>query len=710
WVESGEIDMSGFNGSAVYIAFIYTSTSSQSATWEVDEILVEDNSTLPEPSNYPANFSADESGSSILVTWSDATGVQIPEGYILYGNTNAGSLPVPVDGTPVSDDTDLSDGSAMVNIDYGEGEFDFGGLSPNTTYYFTIYPYTNDGTEIDYKTDGTAPLANATTENVVLVTLEYENFDDSWGNWTPISVVGSQTWTRDNTYGINYTPCAQVSGYDDENYYENEDWLISPSLNLNNYQSEILNFQNAQNYTGADLELKVSTDYNGGGDPNSATWTNLSYSMSSGGFTWTSSGDVDLSGFEGNAVYVAFFFTSTNDGSATWELDEISITGEEDYVVQPEPTNYPQEFGGTGLGLDVELAWLESTGAQLPDGYIIYAGNSEDLPVPADGIPIQDDSDLSDGQAAVNVPYGESSFTFSQGTQPYSTYYFSIYPYTNYGTDRNYKNDGTAPTAMALTTDYIEEIIEEEGFNASWGNWELVNVLGFLEWDRLNQYGPDNTNCAQMSGYDFPTTTNYENDDWLISPNLNFDSYEKGFIVFQNAMKYSGPDLLLKVSNNYSELGDPYSATWTTFPFYESPGGDEWIWVNSGNIDISDMLSSSVHVAFHFTSTTSSSSTWELDNIKIIGKKILSINPNMTNMPEVKLYPNPADAYFTLHQEINYFTRFEIKPLDGRTVLSNDISGTSSEIDVSNLKAGIYFVTFINEKLGTMHTEKLIIR
>jgi hypothetical protein len=37
-------------------------------------------------------------------------------------------------------------------------------LDAETTYYFKIYPYTNSSTAIDYKTDGTVPSANATTE------------------------------------------------------------------------------------------------------------------------------------------------------------------------------------------------------------------------------------------------------------------------------------------------------------------------------------------------------------------------------------------------------------------------------------------------------------------------------------------------------------------------------------------------------------------
>jgi hypothetical protein len=53
-----------------------------------------------------------------------------------------------VDGTIVSDDF------SNKNIDYGVGKAIFGGLTPNTLYYFKIFGYVGSGASIDYKTDG----------------------------------------------------------------------------------------------------------------------------------------------------------------------------------------------------------------------------------------------------------------------------------------------------------------------------------------------------------------------------------------------------------------------------------------------------------------------------------------------------------------------------------------------------------------------------
>ncbi|MBN2174223.1 MAG: choice-of-anchor J domain-containing protein [Bacteroidales bacterium] len=702
WTESGEIDLSGFNGSTVYVAFNYTSTNADAATWEIDEILIEDNSALPEPTNYPTGFAADANGTTIHLSWNDATGFQIPEAYLIVAGTSD-YLPIPQDGVPVANDGDLSDGTGTLNVNYGVEDGAFSSLDPNTTHYFAIYPYTNSGQDINYKTDGTAPTANAATANVVEVTIEFENFNDGWGDWTPISVTGAQQWTRDNSYGINNSPCAQMSGYEGQ-AYENDDWLISPAMNFNNTANEKLIFYNAKSYTGPDLQVKISTDYDGGGDPLSATWVTKGFTMSPGFFEWTLSGDIDLSEFDGSSVYVAFHFTSTTSQSATWEIDEIKITGDEEYIIQPEPTNYPESFAATGLGLSVKTTWTDATGATLPSGYVIFANTSETLTVPVDGVPIQVDSDLGDGEAAVYVDYDEESFTFNKGLVSNTTYYFAIYSFTNSGSDINYKTDGTPPTANAKTTNVVDVTIEYENFDQGWGLWTPVSVEGAQQWTRDNSYGINYSPCAQMSGYEGQA---YQNDDWLISPPMDFSKYLNERLTFQNAKSYTGPDLEVKVSEDYDGNGDPNAATWTTKSFTMSSGFFEW--TSSGEIDISDFNGENVYVAFHFTSTSSQSATWELDEIEITGQQETGIGELSEVAGNIRVYPNPATDNFFIDKQVEGFNSVRLLTVSGLTVAIYELTGNSEWIDVSGLQKGMYFVAFTDPNKGTV-TKKLIIR
>ncbi len=79
----------------------------------------------------------------------------------------------PTDGISVIDDFDLSDRMGAVNIPYGDQTVSFTALEALTDYYFAIYPYTNSGSNIDYKNDDTAPSAMAQTANVVFLNPDY---------------------------------------------------------------------------------------------------------------------------------------------------------------------------------------------------------------------------------------------------------------------------------------------------------------------------------------------------------------------------------------------------------------------------------------------------------------------------------------------------------------------------------------------------------
>jgi len=225
----------------------------------------------------------------------------------------------PVDGTVVEDDTDISDGSAALNISFGEEFASFSGLNAAATYYFTIYPYTNSGENIDYKTDGNAPVSDLTMPDVsVLTSVDFE--DNTFGDWETVNVNGDQVWNI-NSYG-NPGNCGVMSGFDGQ-AYANEDWLISPSLNLDNYTNEVFTFDNAMNYTGPEMELHISSDYDG--DPSTANWESLSFDASGGNWDYVSS-EIDLSSYSGT-INLGFKFTSTDSESATWEVDNLLVTG-----------------------------------------------------------------------------------------------------------------------------------------------------------------------------------------------------------------------------------------------------------------------------------------------------------------------------------------------------------------------------------------------
>ncbi len=167
-------------------------------------------------------------------------------------------------------------------------------------------------------------------------TLVSESFDDEdLAPFTAVNVAGSANWgigSRDDTPNSPYAE-ANAFGAD----APSNDWLISPALDFTSVGGETLTFLNATNFDDAGLDgealrVLVSTNYDGG-DPTAADWTDISdrVTYSGGGFEFVSSGEVDLSDFDGEAVYVAFQYISTGTGggsSELWRVDDIVITAQ----------------------------------------------------------------------------------------------------------------------------------------------------------------------------------------------------------------------------------------------------------------------------------------------------------------------------------------------------------------------------------------------
>lgn len=209
----------------------------------------------------------------------------------------------------------------------------------------TIY-YTLDGSDPTTESSVySAPIeiSESTIVKAMAVKADYENsaiatasyiiqlgvaviFDQDWegemNGWTFVDVEGPlATWNIAQYSGNHY---ANINGY---NKGANIDWCISPAFNLDNYENPVLSFKTAKNYNGQDLQVYFSNDYDGI-DPTTATWTELSATLSEGSFTWAESGDIDLSNYSGTSCYIGFKYTCTEDEAAAWEIDDCLLVGQ----------------------------------------------------------------------------------------------------------------------------------------------------------------------------------------------------------------------------------------------------------------------------------------------------------------------------------------------------------------------------------------------
>jgi hypothetical protein len=350
-----------------------------------DDFSMEGSSTnYPEPTNYPTDFDAMANGFGINVSWTDATGEQLPGSYLLLGQKgSSGEFTVPVDGTPVANDLDWSDGKVSVNVGFGLETYSFNGLDAAQEYEFTIYPYTNAGANINFKTDGTSPQDNATTSKIVII--NEEDFEDgTLGTWWEYDVVGPQSWENYEYQGDQF---ARMSGYDD-GAIENEDWLISPQMSLNVYIDVKFKFESARDFAGDDLKLYLSQDYDGSSDPNDFTWVELTdeANWSQDNWEWIESGIIDLSLFVNPSCYLAYKYTSSSSEAAGWEIDNILVYSDEgtglfensvyNLHLYPNPATTYIHLDATEKGY---LTVVSITGQQLIRQDILKGPNSIDI-------------------------------------------------------------------------------------------------------------------------------------------------------------------------------------------------------------------------------------------------------------------------------------------------------------------------------------------
>lgn len=205
----------------------------------------------------------------------------------------------------------------------------------------------------------------ATAEYTIIigaVTIFNQDWEGDMNGWTFVTVEGGNAWTVAQYSGNHY---AYANGY---NGGVNEQWCISPAFSLNVYSNASLSFRNAKNYSGPDMEVYFSNDYDGE-NPATATWTELEYEMSTGSYTWAESGTIDLANFAGDECYIGFKYTSTETEAAAWEVDDITLMG---FTTDPYLTVTPSALSG--------FTHYIGEGPSASQTFVISAGNITPAP------------------------------------------------------------------------------------------------------------------------------------------------------------------------------------------------------------------------------------------------------------------------------------------------------------------------------------------
>jgi len=192
---------------------------------------------------------------------------------------------------------------------------------------FNVY---NGGLQIFPRTTSEINMTNdRIAKNIVFE----ENFTTDLGDFVVKDISGSADWYKSG-HGNGTYNYAKIEG---AGKGQNEDWLITPAIDLSSYQVAAFSFvQGFRRFTSwDDMTVWVSDDYDGVSDPNeNATWTQMTgYHYPEAGSDWSyleSSGGIFINDFAGKSnVHIAFKYICTETEAASWEIESIEVSAQE---------------------------------------------------------------------------------------------------------------------------------------------------------------------------------------------------------------------------------------------------------------------------------------------------------------------------------------------------------------------------------------------
>lgn len=564
-----------------------------------------------EPSNHVTGFTASTDWFSVIdLAWTDAIGSILPDGYLIKGNdVSAGSITAPVDGTPESD------GDLILNVVQGIESASFSYLDPETTYYFNIYPYTNSGTAIDYKTDGTIPTDNVTTgiQPPIPAVFISEYLEGSSNNKALEIFNGTGASIDLSEYVLEKCNNGAVWGTGNLFTFEPGAWIVADGdvwVNVNADET---------------LGMSAVADSIGGG----LTWFNGDDSIGLFKIVGTNTMLIDVIGENGV------------DPGSYWPVAGVSNGTQNHTLVRKSTVTTGNTDWASSAGTDADDSeWIvndEDTWSDL--GSHTFGGNVTPFITNIVRNPAGDilttttvsvsatvtDSDGTIGLVELHWGLASGSLTNTISMSSViadiyttdsdipaqldlTTVYYEIYaednvPESSTSTEQSYRVFDAQSTTLPYTEPFDADLgicytYSDSGATKFWV-WDSYDINGF----------------AYMSGYNSGETE----EDWLILPAIDFDSYANETMTFDTWYNYGTDNatnyLKLYYSSDYPGLGDPSGHTWSELAFTH-PGASQ-SWTSSGSIDLSAISGTSVYIAFKYRYEVSMYRNWEVDNISI---------------------------------------------------------------------------------------------
>ncbi len=339
-----------------------------------------------------------------------------------------------------------------------------------------------------------------------------------------------------------------------------------------------------------------------------------------------------------------------------------------------EPKNHVTNFRYTyTTSNSITLAWNDAEGDPEPDRYLIVASPDSTL-IPVDGIP------TVDGTMSKNINQNVQLAVFD-GLEENKTYHFTIFPYTNYGAAIDY-NTNNAPTITvsadeSIASQLILTEIAGRGYNGNFNDEyiEISNVGGVTE--NLSGYTLEYYESTLEANLNL-TGNIQPNSGYVIAVRTTHTSAIKPNFVPTTSFSINNPCyVILKKNGNIVDQAGTQNDK-----FNAKDKNYELIYCNIDNL-----------ITDNWNDLGSANGTPGLVNCTFV-----SIDESLTHTL-TNLYPNPVENILNIETDSNN-SGFCIYDIFGRVV--GNYEKNTTQIDVSNLNRGIYFVRFNETKFSAI--------
>lgn len=174
----------------------------------------------------------------------------------------------------------------------------------------------------------------------------------------------------------------------------------------------------------------------------------------------------------------------------------------------------------------------------------------------------------------------------------------------------------------------VKQLILSEGFETSVTGSGSVEVPITLDgWANYNTLGTRLWHARTFSSNKYTEFSSFysasgtSDEVWLVTPSLDLSATSNEIFSFETKIRFwAGACLTVYVSEDYDGTqAGLTTATWTALNPTLPVSGQEDVYMNSGNMDLSNYNGSNVRIAFKYTGSkqTGVTTTYQLDNIKV---------------------------------------------------------------------------------------------